>query len=348
MSLDESLPTDGAPPDASAPPRGDALAHGAPESDRAAESGRLSPVQWKTNLGLFLLTLVSVFYAGASYDGKIHPDEGWLATLKALPQGYRFALPLLGILLFHEFGHFIAARAHRVDASLPFFIPFPHYSPLGTMGAVISMRGRIRSRNALLDIGASGPLAGLAVAIPVLAYGLSQSRVGPADAHGLMEGQSLFYLVMKRVVLGPMPADYDVFLGPMAFAGWGGLLVTALNLIPIGQLDGGHIAYALFGPKQNRVARVLHLALLGMFAFNLIRFSLPVLRSHDLDQLWMAFSNSLSWLIWFIVLGVLMRVSGRDHPPTEPGELSPVRKGIAVVSLILFVLLFMPSPMTQY
>src|SRR4029453_13583398 len=109
---------------------------------------------------------------------------------------------------------------HRVEASLPFFIPLPVLSPFGTMGAVISMPGRIRSRNALVDIGASGPLAGLAVAIPVLAYGLAPSPVSPPSEHGYQEGQSLLYLLLKRVVLGPIPGGHDVFLNPIAMAGW--------------------------------------------------------------------------------------------------------------------------------
>ncbi|MFO0755619.1 MAG: site-2 protease family protein [Byssovorax sp.] len=338
MSQDRSTPPGEAQPgEEPSPPSAP------PESDRGPR-----PIRWKLNLVLFLLTVVSVFHAGAIYDRKINEGDDLRTILHALPQGYRFALPLLGILVFHELGHFIAARLHRVDASLPFFIPFPQYSPLGTMGAVIGMRGRIRSRNALLDIGASGPLAGLVVAIPVLAFGLAQSPVQPLGEHGLVEGQCLLYLAMKRLILGPIPAGHDVFLGPVAFAGWGGLLVTSLNLIPIAQLDGGHIAYALLGPKQNRVARVLHLSLLGMFAINLIRFSLPALRAHDGAGLFSAFNNSLSWLIWFGLLALLMRASGKDHPPTEAGELGPVRKAIAVLCLALFVLLFMPAPMTSY
>lgn len=337
MPLDEPLPSEPAAAPESAPP-----------DELAEESDALSPVEWKRNLLLFLLTLLSVFHAGALYAVRLPEHPTWLEQLQALPLGWSFAVSLLSILLVHEFGHFIAARLHGVDASLPFFIPFPFLSPMGTMGAVISMRGRIRSRNALLDIGASGPLAGLAVAIPVLIIGLAHSEVGPMAEHGAIEGQSLLYLLIKRVVLGPIPEGHDVLLGPVAFAGWGGLLVTSLNLIPIAQLDGGHIAYALFGLRQNRFARVLHLSLLGMFAFNLIRFSLPIVKAHAWGELGGAVGNSMSWLIWFLLLGGLMRVGGRDHPPVEAGELSPVRKGIAVFSLLLFVALFMPTPWTNY
>src|SRR5262249_15253594 len=135
--------------------------------------------RWKANLVLFLVTVVTVLMAGVlADDRRLSLEGGWLGVLQIIPSGWRFAVPLLAILLTHEFGHFIAARIHRVDASLPFFIPLPPpLSPFGTMGAVIAMRGRIRSRDALLDIGASGPLAGLCVAIPVLVVGLMQSPV---------------------------------------------------------------------------------------------------------------------------------------------------------------------------
>ena len=313
-----------------------------------ADSGAPEPFRWKLNLVLFLATVASVFLTGARYVGVLPEPSGWREVLRTLPTGASFAVPLMAILLTHEFGHYIAARIHRVDASLPFFIPLPHFSPFGTMGAIISMRGRIRSRNALLDIGASGPLAGLVVAIPVLIVGLAHSRVGPAEAHGVQEGQSLLYIALKRLVLGPLPDGQDVFLGPMAFAGWTGLFITALNLIPIGQLDGGHIAYALFGLRQNRYARILHLSLLGMFVLNLVRFMIPVAKEHAWSHAGQAFGNALPWLVWFVLLQLIMRGGGQDHPPTEPGELSPVRRGIALFSLVLFVLLFMPTPMAQY
>ena len=316
--------------------------------DSEPPSSVAAPFAWRTNLLLFLATVVSVFHAGAAYAGATPEDGGIIAWLRMLPRGWTFAVPLLGILLFHEFGHYIAARLHRVDASLPYFIPLPGLGFLGTMGAVIAMRGRIKSRTALLDIGASGPLAGLLVALPVLTIGLLQSPVQPLSGSGAMEGQSLLYLAIKRVVLGPIPDGYDVTLNPVAFAGWAGLLVTALNLIPVGQLDGGHIAYALFGPRQNRYARVLHLGLLGMFAYNLAVFLVPVLLRRAWDDVGEAIGNSVFWLMWFGLLFLMGRMSGKDHPPTEPGELTPGRKAIAVLCLALFVLLFMPTPMSTY
>jgi membrane-associated protease RseP (regulator of RpoE activity) len=311
-----------APPDASEPP---------PSS---AADGSLPPLRWKVNAVLFVATVFSVFLTGAKVWGD----------------GLAFAIPLLSILLTHEFGHFVAARIHRVDASLPYFIPLPFLSPFGTMGAVINMRGRIRSRNALLDIGAAGPLAGLCVAIPVLVVGLLRSPVGPNGEHYLQEGQCLLYMAIKRIVIGPIPAGHDVQLTPMALAGWAGLFVTMLNLVPVAQLDGGHIAYALFGAPQNRAARVLHNGLFLVFGYNFVRAVWPLAERHDLLGFPSAIRSTqvLFWFLWYLIIHVIMRFGGTDHPPTEPGELSPVRKGLAVLSLVLFVLLFMPTPWAEY
>jgi membrane-associated protease RseP (regulator of RpoE activity) len=338
MAFEEPTPYD----------RADAYDDAAPGRSVDADAPR-RPLRWKLNLALFLVTTVSVFFTGG-FRGvdEVASIRGLGDFLRALAGGWTFAVPLLAILLTHEFGHYIAARVHRVEASLPFFLPLPFLSPFGTMGAVISMPGRIRSRNALLDIGASGPLAGLAVAIPVLIVGLMQSKVEPLGEHGVMEGQSLLYLLLKRIVLGPIPAGYDVYLSPTAFAGWGGLLVTMLNLIPIAQLDGGHIAYALLGPRQNRVTQVLHKGLLGMFVINVAWFAIPIALHRQWGRLFQPLQNSLAWLVWYALLHLVMSLGGRDHPPTEPGELSPLRKGLAVLCLALFVLLFMPTPLSTY
>jgi membrane-associated protease RseP (regulator of RpoE activity) len=280
---------------------------------------------WKNvrlNFVLFVLTVVSVF----------------------VTQGWRFAVPLLAILLAHEFGHYFAARYHRVPASLPYFIPVPFIGLFGTLGAVIAMPDRIRSRNALLDIGASGPLAGLVVALPVLFWGVAESKVLPHAAPYDQEGQSLLYFAVKWLVHGSIPEGHDVFLHPAAFAGWGGLFLTMINLLPFGQLDGGHIAYALFGERQNRAAPWIRLALVPLFLYVLTTNLVPALRSTEDGAITLAIGNSLFWLIWYALLGVLARFSGHDHPPCEPGELSPWRRAVAWFCLILFVLLFMPRP----
>jgi membrane-associated protease RseP (regulator of RpoE activity) len=296
----------------------------------------------RTNVVLFGATLLSVFHAGAMLEVSSHgvkvtsQSQLIVEALKHLHWGWPFAVPLMAILLTHEFGHYFAAMYHRVPASLPYFIPLPAVGLFGTMGAVISMPERIRSRNALLDIGAAGPLAGMVVAIPVLVIGLMQSEVKEITGHGLLEGQCLLYSLLKRVVLGEVPAGYDVFLTSTALAGWVGLLITMLNLIPIGQLDGGHIAYALFGEKHNRYAGWLHKGLLGAFGYNLVmhRSAVP----------------GMVWVVWFGLLLLLKKLSGGVwHPPTDFGaKLSPGRRAIAIACMVLFVLLFMPTPMREY
>lgn len=337
----------------------------APLSSGDAQSSLTTPVdaedaaldtrpRWGLSIGLFVTTVLSVFMTGAAY---MHPellDDGILRAmprlLRAFPAGWTFAVPLMSILLVHELGHYVAARIHRVPASLPYFLPLPLLSPFGTMGAVIAMKGRIRSRNALLDIGAAGPLAGLIVAIPVIAIGLSLSPIGHSSSeHYEQEGQSLLYLLLKRLVIGPIPDGQDVWLHPTAFAGWAGLLVTMINLLPWGQLDGGHVAFALFGAKQNRIARRVRLFLLPLFGFNLLWFLGPVLLGRSHMPAAMAVGNSMFWLVWFVMLGVIARISGGEaHPPFEPGELTMGRKAVAWVTLAFFVLLFMPTPMASY
>jgi len=315
-----------------------------PATARAAQP--TAPLPYGRHLALFALTALSVLYTGALYDKRVEPDAGVWANIAAIPYGYKFGVPLLAILLVHELGHYIAARIHGVPASLPYFIPAPFLSYFGTMGAVISMPRRIRSRDALLDIGAAGPLAGLVVALPVLAIGISMSEVAPLGDHYVMEGQSLLYLGMKRLILGPIPDGSDMNMSPMAFAGWAGLLVTALNLLPVGQLDGGHIAYALLGKRQDKAARLFHLSLLLVVAYNVVRFVVPAVQGGG--AVGQAIGNSTFWLIWFALLAGMRRCSGMNHPPTGPGELTKPRRAIAILCLVLFVLLFMPTPLAQY
>ncbi len=324
-----------------------------PSSEDVYDDAAAGPGSRARPLLLFVATVISVFHAGAMYkngDPNGSLFQGFTSP-SFLASGAPFALPLLGILLTHEFGHYFAARYHRVPASLPYFIPLPGLGYSGTLGAVIGMSGPIRSRNALLDIGASGPLAGLAVALPVLAWGLAHSPIQPSSGLGYtQEGQSLLYLALKRLVLGgPIPGGSDVMLHPTAFAGWFGLLVTMINLVPFGQLDGGHIAFALFGERQNHFARWFRRALLLFFAGNLWRFVVPVLRGKSELALSLAVMNSSFWLMWFIVLGVISRAAGGpDHPPFEAGELTPLRRAVAWFSLALFLLLFMPTPLASY
>jgi len=311
------------------------------------------------NILLFVVTLVTVLYAGSMHssesvevlrgtemtDGNI---TAWL-MLRVLWTGWPFALSLLGILLAHEMGHYIAARKHGASVTLPYFIPFPS-GFLGTMGAVIQMKGAIRNKRVLLDVALSGPLAGLAVAIPVVVIGLHLSEVTSLPVSGFqLEGNSIMYLAAKYLVFGellPKPLDYgqvpavihwivffftgnpgpgggtDVFIHPVALAGWAGMLVTGLNLIPVGQLDGGHILYVLFG-KSARSWRPLVIVLLVALGF-----------------VWSG------WWIW----AVLLYVFGQSHPEVldEITELDDYRRSLAFVALILFFLLIVPVPLSVY
>lgn len=301
------------------------------------------------NIVLFLLTVFSVMLAGASPEGTPPADQGaqalWL--LKSIFTGWPFALSLLGILLAHEFGHYLMSRYHKTAATLPFFIPLP-FSILGTMGAFIQMQAVPKNKRILFDIGVAGPLAGMVVAAPVLLFGLTLSQLGPIvqDPNGFIEGNSLLYLLSKYLVFGqllPSPASLsglpllqywlqyfftghpvpfggtDVFIHPVAFAGWAGLLVTALNLIPVGTLDGGHITYALFGEKIRKAYPFI----LGLLA--------------ALGLVWS------TWWIWALLLLWLGRVHA--EPLDQITELDPPRRAVGWFAILLFALVFSPVPM---
>ncbi len=302
---------------------------------------------WRLSLLLIGLTLFSTTYVGAFMAQKEPAAPAWFPWPESFFSGLSFSLPLMAILMSHEFGHFLVGRRHGVDISPPYFIPvpFPQFL-LGTMGAVINIREVIRSRNALLDIGAAGPLAGLVVALPVLVYGLSISPVHavPDDGAYIIEGRSILYLGLIYALKGPIAEGYDVFLSPTAFAGWAGLLVTMINLVPVGQLDGGHIAYALFGPKQNAYGVRIRRALpwLGVLIGGLYGGEAFV-RGVRGEALLAAALSGMHWVVWALVLGLMARWSGQEHPPTEPGDLGPKRRAVAWLCLLIFALLFMPS-----
>jgi membrane-associated protease RseP (regulator of RpoE activity) len=345
--------------------------------------------------------VASVFLTGVA------SNSAGLRTREAIVHGAQFTASLLTILVAHELGHFIAARIHRVDASFPFFIPMPILSPFGTMGAVIRMRGTIPTRKALLDIGASGPLAGLCFAIPLYLWGIAHSTLGPLDGGGWQLGSSLLIRLFDHIAGPSIPEGMDVYLSPVAFGAWGGMFVTMINLIPVGQLDGGHVAYALFGPKQDKIAQIVHRAMLAFFFVSLGSFVLRDVRAgfglHRLGQhignsmFWLVWfemlgvlgalaspqapdanalpartrvaatvgllilasvgrehSSALVWIAWFVGLGVLLAMEARggalrphtltDHPATGAAPLDKVRAAIAIVTLVFFALLFMPTP----
>ena len=295
---------------------------------------------WLISIALMIATFASTFYVGAAMVLQKTPQ-----TFEELVHGWVFAIPLMAILMTHEFGHFIAGRIHRVDISPPYFIPAPFFL-LGTMGAVISMREQIRSRNALLDIGAAGPLAGLAVAIPVLAYGIATSPVGPLPTDGMyfIEGRSLLYAAMLWLLKGPIPQGHDILLNPTALAGWAGLLVTLINLVPFGQLDGGHVGYALLDRRQDKVSKLVLRTLPILAIAVCLAYGLPsYLRDDPTDRFQANATAGVQWMVWAALLWFMTRNSGVAHPPTVNAKLSPRRRIIGWGTLSLFVLLFMPS-----
>ena len=228
--------------------------------------------------------------------------------------GWAYSVPLLATLLCHEFGHFFQARRWRVTASWPYFIPIPA-GPLGTMGAVIRMRGNMGNRQALFDIGISGPLAGLVPALAFSIIGLSWSRIAPMTAiEGARSlGTPLLFQWLCDLILGPAPPGQDVFLHPMAYAGWVGIFITALNLIPIGQLDGGHVLYALLRRKAHIVAQLLLVgALVAMMVTNNWEWSLMLL------------------LLFFI---------GPNHPPTADDSM-PLGRGRTILGWLTLGFIF--------
>lgn len=331
------------------------------------------------NLILFVITVFSVMLVGVEVEGLLPPGSYFSYAITHIFTGWPFALAIMGILLAHEFGHYLVSRYHKTPATLPYFIPLP-ISPLGTMGAAILMKGIPKNRRILFDIGVAGPLAGMLVAIPILLYGLNLSKIDtvsdlvypPAlseqelycpnpsyleNSHGeyvcpqdnIFEGNSLLYLGAKYFSFGqllPAPSDYgdtnpavywlryfftgqplpiggqDVTIHKIAFAGWAGILVTALNLIPAGTLDGGHVVYAFFGDKARRAFPYLIglLLLLGFF--------------------WSG------WWLWAVLLFWLGRVNAETLDQITPLDSS--RRVVALGMLILFVLVFTPVPIVAF
>jgi membrane-associated protease RseP (regulator of RpoE activity) len=266
--------------------------------------------RWGRNLALFVLTALSVFLMGWLPNGQV-------------AEGLRLAAALLSILVAHEMGHYLVARRYGVDVTLPFFIPFPipGVSLVGTLGAFIRIRSRIPHRRALFDIGVAGPLAGFVVCLPVLWLGLREAVVRPPDpeSSGILLGDPLLFSLATWLVHGNVPSDHNVVIGPLGLAAWFGLLVTALNLMPIGQLDGGHVTYSLLRERAHRVSRIGSWLCVALIYFG------P------------------SWILW----AILMRVFGRRrHPPTIDDEapIGRARVWVGVLSLVVFAVCFVPDP----
>ncbi len=241
---------------------------------------------------------------------------------QALLAGLPYAITLLGILGVHELGHYVAARLHGVQATLPYFIPLPF--GLGTLGALIHIKSPMKNRRVLFDIGLAGPYAGLFVAFPLFLIGLflSSSQIVPVtlDALTLERLGSSIFMNIALDFLADVPQGQTIIVHPILFAAWWGIFVTGINLLPVGQLDGGHTSYALFGRYAHPIA--------------LITFLLLIVAGALLQQ--------LSWFIWafFIMLG------GLRHPPpmNDISDVGPVRKAIGVITIFVFVMIFVPVP----
>jgi membrane-associated protease RseP (regulator of RpoE activity) len=314
---------------------------------------KIGPI-W-VNILLFLLTIISVMFTGAQFS-DVDPSVLSLSSLEGIFQyillGWPFALGMVGILLAHELGHYLVGRSRGVKVTLPYFIPFP-FSAFGTMGAFISMKEIPKNKKHLLDIGIAGPLIGLLVAIPVLMIGLNLSTVGPFAAEvpeghvQFLEGNSLIYLLAKYLTFGellPQPESYggiapvlywvryfftgrplplgglDVQIHPLAWAGWAGLFVTAINLIPAGQLDGGHILYVLLGKKNAKKIFPFILGALVVLGF--------------------------AWQGWWLWAALIFFVGGHHAEPLD--QITPVErkhKILGVIALVLFILIFIPVPL---
>jgi len=257
------------------------------------------------HLLLFILTIATTFIVGLG-DGPI--GAAW------------YSGGIITILLCHEMGHYLMTRKHRISATLPYFIPLP-LPPFGTMGALIKIKSPITDRRALLDIGAAGPLAGMVPISIALFFGLKYSQVVDTSSMGagtISLGNSLLFSAASKFIVGPLGPNQDILLHPLAFAAWVGLLVTAINLLPIGQLDGGHIIYALLKDKSSVFFKFFYFFLIGICLF-----------------------LYAGWLLFVVVLTIL-----RNHPPTmyDHVPLDTKRKVIGIGALVIFVLSFTPVP----
>ncbi len=295
------------------------------------------------HLGLFLLTVATTTVAGGCHYISFTTD---FASLREAANGGRplfddifstpsfylhglwYSLTVLAILGCHEMGHYIACLRYGVNVSLPYFLPAP--LPLtGTLGAFIRIRSRIPTKVALFDIGIAGPIAGFVVAVPALFLGLSMSRLDrlPDDPSNLMElGEPLLFRLAAWLVWGPVPDGYSINMHPMAFAAWFGLLATALNLFPIGQLDGGHVSYAVLGRRSTIVTLVMVAVAIGL-----------------------TFVSS-SWIAWTVLLIVMLVTIGPRHPRTldEEVPLDRSRLILAAIALVMLIVCFTPAPIEPF
>lgn len=264
------------------------------------------------NIILFLATLMTMFGAPAllSLDFEFFKGPGVIADR------LEFTVALMAILLFHEFGHYLAGKRRGVLMSLPYFIPAPNF--IGTFGAIIKSRTPFINRRDLIEVGAAGPIAGFVMALIALVIGLNNTEIVQVESGGLILGDSLLLKFLAWLIIGPIPEGYDFMLSPAAFAGWVGLLVTTINLLPLGQLDGGHIIYGLIGRKQRSISRlfIIFMMILGFW-----------------------------WQGWWF-FAILVFLFGLNHPPTlnDSIPISTTARVMGLMAVIIFLICFIPVP----
>jgi membrane-associated protease RseP (regulator of RpoE activity) len=278
---------------------------------------------------LFALTFASTTYQGAGHYLAYLFDytPAAPAQLPAWPLllagGLWYSGTILLILGTHEMGHYLACRYYQVDATRPFFIPMP-FLPTGTLGAFIRIREPIPTKRALFDIGAAGPFAGFVFAVPTLFLGVAMSHVAkvPSNFVGYNLGEPLLFKIASKLIWGTIADGYSINLHPMAFAAWFGMLATALNLFPIGQLDGGHITYAVFGRLSSKITIAAICVAMGLTAF------------------------STSWIVWTLMMLAMTVSMGPHHPRTMDEEvpLDRTRLWLALAAAAVFILCFTYAP----
>ncbi len=267
----------------------------------------------KIHIILFLGTLLTMFFAPVlwSFDFEYFGQPG------IIMERVEFTLALMAILLFHEFGHYLAGKRRGVLMSLPYFIPAPNF--VGTFGAIIKSRSPFTNRRDLIEVGAAGPIAGFVVSVVALSIGLYNSEIVKAEIEGgMILGDSLLLKFLAWLIIGPIPEGYDFYLSQAAFAGWVGLLVTMINLLPLGQLDGGHIIYGLIGRRQRSISKIfiVFMIVLGFW-----------------------------WQGWWF-FGLLVFLFGINHPPTlnDRLQISPASRAMGLAAVVIFIICFIPVP----
>ena len=294
--------------------------------------------RYGVHIGWFLLTLVTATWVGAQshwdFVASVAIVHGRAPEPVSLPvyiaHGLWYSLPILIILGCHEFGHYFYCRRHNVDATLPYFLPAPPFLLTGTFGAVIRIREAFPSKRALFDIGVAGPIAGFVALLPFLYWGLTLSAVvpkPPAGADVIYFGEPLLYKAFAYLHFGSLQEGQDVFIHPMAFAAWFGMLATAMNLMPFGQLDGGHISYAMLG----RWSWIVSLATL------VVTMALAIFKS-------------FSWISMAVIMLAMALFLGVGHPRLvdDHEPLDMTRRLIAAAAVIIFVLCFTPVPIQTF